>query len=132
MIPSSEHDMRSSARPGGIPTTVLVATAGTWISSVALLVVAIRVIVSGRNMFGAGVGAMLIIYAGLVALVGWLAVKGRPSAQGLLVASGLLHLVVLVSMQRSDGPAWFWGVAIIPATVVIASLVPRSRAWLRG
>ena len=71
MIPSSEHDMRSSARPGGIPTTVLVATAGTWISSVALLVVAIRVIVSGRNMFGAGVGAMLIIYAGLVALVGW-------------------------------------------------------------
>ncbi|EFS75363.1 hypothetical protein HMPREF9622_00229 [Cutibacterium modestum HL037PA3] len=97
----------------------------------ALVVVAARVIASGRDAFGAGVGAMLLIYAGLVALVGWLAIKGRSSAQGLLVASGLLHLVVLVSMQRSGGPVWFWALAVLPATVV-ASLVPQSRIWLRG
>lgn len=121
MIPSSEHDVRSSVSRGRVPAAVLVAVAGTWISTVVLLIVAIRVMVSGRDIFGAGVGAMLIIYASLVALVGWLAIKGRSSAQGLLVASGMLHLVVLVSTQRSGGPAWFWGLAIIPATVIVAS-----------
>ena len=131
MIPSSEHDVRSSVSHGRVPATVLGAAAGTWISTVVLLIVVIRVIVSGRDIFGAGVGAMLVIYAGLVALVGWLAIKGWSSAQGLLVASGLLHLVVLVSTQRSGGPAWFWGLAIIPATVVVASLAPRPRTWLR-
>lgn len=74
---------------------------------------------------------MLIIYAALVVLVGWMAVKGRPSAQGLMVASGLLHVVVLVSLQRSGGPVWFWILAVIPAAAVMASLLPRSRAWLR-
>ena len=131
MIPSSEHDVRSSVSHGRVPAAVLVAAGGTWISSMALVVVAARVIASGRDAFGAGVGAMLLIYAGLVALVGWLAIKGRSSAQGLLVASGLLHLVVLVSMQRSGGPVWFWALAVLPATVV-ASLVPQSRIWLRG
>ncbi|AOH45036.1 hypothetical protein E5345_03875 [Propionibacterium sp. NM47_B9-13] len=131
MIPLSEHDARPSVGHGGVPAAVLVAAGGTWISSMALVVVAARVIASGRDAFGAGVGAMLLIYAGLVALVGWLAIKGRSSAQGLLVASGLLHLVVLVSMQRSGGPVWFWALAVLPATVV-ASLVPQSRIWLRG
>ncbi|MCP2378139.1 hypothetical protein [Cutibacterium modestum] len=132
MIPLSEHDARPSVGHGGVPAAVLVAAGGTWISSMALVVVAARVIASGRDAFGAGVGAMLLIYAGLVALVGWLAIKGRSSAQGLLVASGLLHLVVLVSMQRSGGPVWFWALAVLPATVVVASLVPQSRNWLRG
>ena len=131
MIPLSEHDARPSVGHGGVPAAVLVAAGGTWISSMALVVVAARVIASGRDAFGAGVGAMLLIYAGLVALVGWLAIKGRSSAQGLLVASRLLHLVVLVSMQRSGGPVWFWALAVLPATVV-ASLVPQSRIWLRG
>ena len=131
MIPLSEHDARPSVGHGGVPAAVLVAAGGTWISSMALVVVAARVIASGRDAFGTGVGAMLLIYAGLVALVGWLAIKGRSSAQGLLVASGLLHLVVLVSMQRSGGPVWFWALAVLPATVV-ASLVPQSRIWLRG
>ena len=81
MIPSSEHDVRSSVSHGRVPAAVLVAVAGTWISTVVLLIVAIRVMVSGRDIFGAGVGAMLIIYASLVALVGWLAIKGRSPAQ---------------------------------------------------
>ncbi|WCC80940.1 hypothetical protein O6R08_05715 [Cutibacterium equinum] len=132
MISSSEQHPRSSARHGGIPTSVVVAVVATWISAVTLAVVAVAVMVSGRNVFGAGVGAMLVIYAVLVALVGWLAIKGRSSAQGLMVASGLLHVIVLVSLQRSGGPAWFWAMVVIPATVVVASLLPRSRAWLRG
>ena len=74
MIPSSEHDVGSSVSHGRVPATVLVAAAGTWISTVVLLIVVIRVIVSGRDIFGAGVGAMLVIYAGLVALVGSLAI----------------------------------------------------------
>ena len=131
MIPSSEQDSRSSALRGGIPVSVLVAVVATWICAIALLVVAIAVMVSGRDVFSAGVGAMLIIYAALVVLVGWMAVKGRPPAQGLMVASGLLHVVVLVSLQRSGGPVWFWILAVIPAAAVIASLSPRSRAWQR-
>ena len=43
MIPSSEHDVRSSVSHGRVPAAVLVAVAGTWISTVVLLIVAIRV-----------------------------------------------------------------------------------------
>ncbi|MSS45401.1 hypothetical protein FYJ43_04970 [Cutibacterium sp. WCA-380-WT-3A] len=132
MIPSSEHNGRSPANHTVAPVAVMVAVGGTWMSSAALLCVAIRVIASGRDTFSAGVGAMLIIYAGLVGLVGWLAVKGQSVAQGLLVASGLLHLVVLVSMQRSGGPVWFWGLAILPAVVTVASVLPQCRAWFKG
>ena len=121
MIPSSEQDSRSSALRGGIPVSVLVAVVATWICAIALLVVAIAVMVSGRDVFSAGVGAMLIIYAALVVLVGWMAVKGRPPAQGLMVASGLLHVVVLVSLQRSGGPVWFWILAVIPAAPTLAA-----------
>ena len=60
MIPSSEHDVRSSVSHGRVPAAVLVAVAGTWISTVVLLIVAIRVMVSGRDIFGAGDGARRI------------------------------------------------------------------------
>lgn len=40
MIPSSEHDVRSSVSHGRVPAAVLVAVAGTWISTVVLLIVA--------------------------------------------------------------------------------------------
>lgn len=83
MIPSSEHDVRSSVSHGRVPAAVLVSAAGTWISTMVLLIVAIRVMVSGRDIFGAGVGAMLIIYASLVALVGWLAGCHSKAAEGL-------------------------------------------------
>ena len=38
MIPSSEHDVRSSVSHGRVPAAVLVAVAGTWISTVVLLI----------------------------------------------------------------------------------------------
>ncbi|MDO4412049.1 hypothetical protein [Cutibacterium sp.] len=131
MIPPSEQNPRSSALHRGLPASIVVGAVATWGSTVALLSVAIAVMVSGHSIFSAGVAAMLVIYAILVALVGWLAIKGRSSAQGLMVASGLLHVIVLVSLQRSGGPAWFWVLAVIPAAAVVAALLPQSRAWLR-
>lgn len=55
MIPSSEHDVRSSVSHGRVPAAVLVAVAGTWISTVVLLIVAIRVMVSvTSSVLGSG------------------------------------------------------------------------------
>lgn len=127
--------MNDVARPGrtpdrSVPASVVVAVAGTWISAVILVVVGVGVIATGHSVFGTGVGAMLVCYALLVGLVGWAALRARGMAEGMLVASGLLHTVVLVSLQRAGGPEWFWALAVIPVAVVVAALLPASRAWL--
>lgn len=111
------------------PTWVLVAGFATWLSALAVGVVGVVSIAVGHGAFAVGVGAMLLIYATLVAVVGWLVVRGVSWAEGLLVASGILHLVVVISLVSSGGPAWILVFAGVAVLAVVAAMLPASRNW---
>lgn len=111
------------------PAWVLVAGLATWLSALAVGAVGVASIAVGHGAFAAGVGAMLLIYAVLVAVVGWLVVRGVSWADGLLVASGILHLVIVISLVSSGGPAWILVFAAVAVLAVVAAMMPASRNW---
>ncbi|MEE8868575.1 MAG: hypothetical protein SOH99_04220 [Acidipropionibacterium acidipropionici] len=114
------------------PLPVLLAAWSTWLSALALAGVGVGSIVVGHGRFSIGVGAMLIGYALFVALIGRWLVRRASWADGPLVASGILHLVVVVSLVRSGAPAWFLVLAALAGVAVVSALLPVSRRWLAG
>ncbi len=111
------------------PVWVLVASLGTWLSALVIAGVGVASIVIGGGLFAAGVGAMLLIYAVLLGLVGWAAHHGTSWADGLLVASSLLHLIVVISLLSSGSPPWFLIFALRAAVVLVAAFMPATRRW---
>lgn len=112
------------------PIWILVAALATWLSALAVAAVAVVSMAVGRGTFALGVGAMLLVYAALVAVIGWLLVRRVSWADGLLVASGVLHLVVVISLVSSGGPAWILAFAAVAVLAVVAAMLPVSRAWI--
>lgn len=100
-----------------------VASLGTWLSALVIVAVAVASIVAGHGVFALGVGIMLLIYAALLGLVGWAAHRGAPWSDGLLIASSLLHIAVVVTMLRSGAPVWFLALLLVAVAVLVAAVM---------
>jgi hypothetical protein len=102
---------------------VRIASLGTWLSALVIAAVAVASMIGGHGVFALGVGVMLLIYAALLGLVGWAAHRGVSWSDGLLIASSVLHIAVVVSLLRSGAPIWFLALLLIAAAVLVSAVV---------
>lgn len=114
------------------PLPVLLAAWSTWLSAMVLAGVGVGSIVAGHGRFSIGVGTMLIGYALIVALLGRWLLRRVSWADGPLVASGILHLIVVISLVGSGAPVWILSLAVLAGVSVVGALLPASRRWLAG
>lgn len=101
----------------------LLAALGSWLSALVIAGVAVAVMIIGHALFSAGVGVMLLVYAGILGLIGWAAARGVGWADGLLIASSLVHIAVVVTLVRSGAPAWFLVFLVLGAVVLLAAVM---------
>lgn len=73
---------------------------------------------------------MLLIYAALLAFIGWSAWKCRYYVRGVLVGSALLHLMVAVSSMPA-GNAGVWMLVVLQSVaIIVAAMLPSTSAAL--
>ena len=126
--------MTAPAR-GPLPTSLLVAVAGTALSSLALVGIAVAVLATRLAVFSAGIAVVLLLYGALVGLGAWLGWRRQPLARGLIVAPALLHLATAVSLAQGSDPAqraWAVVAAIVFSGIVVAAVLPSTRRALEG
>lgn len=108
---------------------MVVACWSTWVQAGVIAAVAVASALRDHGLFSTGISVMLGVYALLVAGVGAAAMARRALGQGLLVGSGLLHLLVVVSLVRDGAPVWVAGLGLLGLVSVIGPVVPTSRHW---
>lgn len=108
---------------------MVVACWSVWVQAGVIAAVAVASALRDHGRFSTGISVMLGVYALLVVGVGVAAMARRRLGQGLLVGSGLLHVLVVVSLVRDGAPWWVAGLAVLAALSVIGPLRPTSRRW---
>ncbi|MBB1483473.1 hypothetical protein H5392_06315 [Tessaracoccus sp. MC1865] len=103
----------------------------TALTGLAILGVAVGTLVANSRMFGIGVAAMLSVYGIALIAFAWLVVRGQRWALGLIVASSLLHAMVVYSLLGTDDRAQFIG-ALAVAPFILATVVTSVVAVGRG
>ncbi|WP_143570840.1 hypothetical protein [Tessaracoccus sp. ZS01] len=103
----------------------------TALIGLAILGVAFGTLVANSRMFGIGVAAMLSVYGIALIAFAWLVVRGQRWALGLIVASSLLHAMVVYSLLGTDDRAQFIG-ALVVAPFILATVVTSVVAVGRG
>ncbi|MBB1509032.1 hypothetical protein [Tessaracoccus sp. MC1756] len=103
----------------------------TALTGLAILGVAVGTLVANSRMFGIGVATMLSIYGIALIAFAWLVVRGRRWALGLIVASSLLHAMVVYSLLGTDDRAQFIG-ALVVAPFILVTVVTSVVAVGRG
>lgn len=110
---------------------ILTATAGF-----ATIGVGVATVVANAKLFGLGIAAVLIVYGAGLVVIAWLVVKRVSWALGLVVASSLLHLLVVGSFLTTADRAQFVGSLIVTpfvlVTVVAAVLAVGRRELQRN
>ena len=101
---------------------ILTAAAG-----VATIGMGVATVVANAKLFGVGIAAVLIAYGAGLLLIAWLVVKRVSWALGLIVASSLLHLMVVGSFLTTAARPPFVGSRIV-APFVLATVVPAVLA----
>lgn len=96
---------------------ILTAAAG-----VATIGMGVATVVVNAKLFGVGIAAVLIAYGAGLVLIAWLVVKRVSWGLGLIVASSLLHLMVVGSFLTTADRAQFVG-SLIVAPFVLATVV---------
>lgn len=102
----------------------------TALSGVAFVAVGAVAFAQGHGRFSWGVGSVLVVYGLLVMLLAILLWRRVALAQGLVIASSLLHIGVLWSVASGE---WAWlvrGLILIPLAAVVACLLPATREVL--
>ena len=103
----------------------------TALTGVAAAGIGIASAIANPKTFGVGVALMLGGYGALLVLVAWLVARGHAWALNLIVASGLLHVLVLASFLTTDDRAQFIGSLIVlpfvAATVVTSTIAVGRR-----
>ena len=103
----------------------------TALTGVAAAGIGIASAISNPKTFGVGVALMLGGYGALLVFVAWLVARGHAWALNLIVASGLLHVLVLASFLTTDDRAQFIGSLIVlpfvAATVVTSTIAVGRR-----
>lgn len=86
-------------RPGPLRA---VATGATALFAAVFLIVGIASLLTNNGLFSAGIAAMLLMYGALLTAIAWGCWRGNRWANGAVVASNLLHLLVSISMARGS------------------------------
>ena len=124
--------LMSAASPR--PRSLIIAATGTAVAGVFILLVALGSLLQPHAGFSLGIGAILIVYGAAVCAGAWLAWRRSPFSWGLVVAPGLLHTAVALSLLTAgDLPqAVGAGVALLLfLTTLVAALWPSTRVALR-
>lgn len=105
----------------------------TALAALGVIVLGAVAIAVNPRTFGVGIGGILICYGALLVAVAWLAATGRRWAMGLIVASSLLHLLVLGSFISALPGDWVpFGVSVAVASLVLVTLVSALVVVGRG
>lgn len=108
---------------------MIVASLSAAVQALGLTGAAIGVAATSHGQFSGGIAAVLVVYAVLVAAVAWLAWRGVSAATGMLVAIGVLHLLVVVSLARAGGaPLWLVCAGVLALTTIVAGVWAWRRA----
>lgn len=117
------------------PLSLGLATTLTGLTGVAAVVAGIASITASWDLFGFGVGTMLLIYGAIIMGIVWSAVRRRSWSWGLLVAVSLLNAFAVGSFLETD--QWSQRIVIGLALIIIvaagvAAVMPSTRRALLG
>ena len=101
----------------------------TAVAGFAVLGVAVATLVANHQLFGIGIAVILALYGASLVAFAWFTAKGHSWSLGLIVASSLLHLMVVYSLLTSADRAQFVG-TIIVAPFVLVTVV--TSIWAVG
>lgn len=103
----------------------------TAVAGLAIVGIGLGTVAANARTFGLGVAAVLVGYGLMLLLVAWAVTKRQHWALGLVVASSLLHLLVVGSFLTTADRAQFVGsllvLPVVLATVVTAVLAVGRR-----
>ncbi|MHA6524846.1 hypothetical protein [Tessaracoccus sp. G1721] len=105
----------------------------TAVTGLAAVGIGVGALVVNSRLFAVGIAAVLIAYGASLLLIAWLVLKRFSWALGLVVASSLLHLMVVGSFLTTADRAQFIGSLIVAPFVlatVIASVLAVGRREL--
>ena len=108
----------------------VILTAATGLAAVGI---GVGALVVNSRLFAVGIAAVLIAYGVSLLLIAWLVLKRYSWALGLVVASSLLHLMVVGSFLTTADRTQFVGSLIVVPFVlatVIASVLAVGRREL--
>lgn len=102
------------------PLTLWIAVAGCLLNGLAALGIGIGTLLVAKSALGVGTGVMLIGYGLFVWLGPWLALRGKPSSWGMMIATSLLHAAVAASLLSGTDPAQvFWASLALAVQLII-------------
>lgn len=91
----------------------------TALMGLAILGVAVGTLIANSGVFGIGVAATLSFYGGTLIAFAYFVLRGHAWALGLVVASSLLHAMVVYSLLGTDDRNQFLGTLIVAPFVVV-------------
>ena len=94
----------------------------TALTGLAFIGIAVGTLVANSRLFGVGVAAVLIGYGAMLIAAAWFTLRQKGWALGLIVASSLLHVMVVGSFLTTADRAQFVG-SLVVAPFVLATLV---------
>lgn len=121
--------MTTTTRPR--PPSLTLAAVLVWLFAAAVAVIGVGAIAQFHGRFSAGVGAMLLTYAAALGWVGYAAWRCRFYSRGVLVATGMLHLLVALSSLSAGNVAVWVSVAALSAATVVCAMLPSTAAAIR-
>jgi hypothetical protein len=118
--------MTAPVRPLPLSTAALL----VWLVGAVVAALGVGTVAQLHGRFSAGVGVMLLVYAAVLAWVGWSAWTLRFYARGMLVGTGLLHLFLAVSSMAAGNVAIWTAVSVVSVVTVVAAMLPSTSAAL--
>ena len=99
------------------------------------MLVGIASILVRMQLFGFGVGIMLMLYGGTIVAIAWAAYKRWSLAWGLLIAPALLNAITAWSFLETDDVPQRVGAAValvLTVATIIAGILPSTRLAIQG
>lgn len=109
------------------PLSLTLASVLCALSGLGFMAVGVGSLMARHGRLSIGVGAILICYGALVLAIGAAGWHRMSIASGGLVASSILHILVLGSSARGDFAWLVWLLVLVPVTIVVCTLMPATR-----
>ena len=121
--------MESTAPGTRRPLGVVAASLGAVVVALVLISIGVVSTTAGHGAFSGAVGIFLVLYGLFIIVAGSALWRGSLLARGPVLATGVLNLIVAVSLAGSAIQSWL--LAGVAAVTVVASALPATTAWLR-
>ena len=106
----------------------MVAVAGSALTAVAIVGLAVAALVSGHGEFSGGVGFALLVYAAGILGATWALWRGHLLGRGPVLACALLNAIAGYTFT-GDAP-WMWLFVLISVATVVAAALPSTSRQL--